>query len=214
MSLTPEPIHQAVSRKRDTIVSSLRLADATPPEYDEALHRMEDYLHGLQRRCTIERRFILQMLYRVTLPVDVGTLHQLVCSHLGNVSLTTVYTTLDLLVQLGLARRLDLVDHAMAFFERTLGLEPHGYIVCTHCGSITLLRQPQLLHDLQPQLPRAFVASDYTLVIHGMCAKCRRAQSRSRRKGETDTTSDTVAEPRAQRTNTTRKRKKTTQQKN
>lgn len=167
-------IHEAVNRKRDTIVRQAQPGQLSQ-EYDEALHRMEAYLHGQHKRCTVERSFVLQALYQLSVPVDVETLHAQVCDRFGNVSLTTVYNTLDLLVELRLARRLELVARGMSFFEKTLGQEPHGYVVCEQCGSIKVLRKPGLLESFMPQLPRGFTPDGYTLLIHGLCAKCQRA---------------------------------------
>lgn len=168
-----EGVHAGVNRKRDLIVGNLKRVPLAA-EYDEALQTMEDYLRSHAKRCTIERRFVLQTLYQLVQPVDIGTLHAMICADAGNVSLTTVYSTLDLLVQLHLARRFELVSHGMAFFERTLGTEPHGYVVCSQCGAISVLRQPALLATLQPQLPRGFAPDDYTLIVRGLCSKCQR----------------------------------------
>lgn len=176
-----EGVYETVNRKRDVILSNLQRVPL-PPEYQTAVASMEDYLHSQHKRCTIERRFVLEMLYQLTQPVDIGTLHQLICGEQGNVALTTVYSTLELLVQLHLARRVELVSHGMTFFERTLGVEPHGYVVCDQCGAISILKQPTLLHDLQPQMPRGFVPDDYSLIIHGLCSKChRRSKPRARK---------------------------------
>lgn len=174
-----EGIYETVNRKRDEIVRNLRQGEL-PPEYAEAESIMEGHLHSVKKRCTVERRFVLQMLYRLAQPIDIGTLHELICDEYGNVALATVYTTLELLVQLQLAHRLELVSHGMAFFERTLGVEPHGYAVCNQCGAISILRAPQLLDGLQKQLPRSFAPADYTLIVHGLCSKCQRRRRRAK----------------------------------
>ena len=178
----PEGVYEAVARKRDNIVGNLTRVPLAA-EYEEALARMENHLRTHGKRCTIERRFVLQTLYQLTQPIDIGTLHDLICNECGNVSLTTVYSTLELLEQLHLARRLDLISHGMAFFERTLGLEPHVYVVCGQCGMLTTLPQPDLQAMLQPKMPRGFAASGYTLVVRGTCSKCSR-KGRPRRKKE------------------------------
>ena len=175
-----ESIHETVNRKRDNIISSLKRV-SLPAEYDEALDRLQQHLRSSHKRFTIERGFVLRMLYQLAQPVDIGTLHQLVCQELGNVALTTVYSTLELLVQLQLAQRLELVSHGMTFFERTLGVEPHGYVACSQCGSISMLRQPQILQSLQSQLPRGFMSNGYTLIVHGLCSKCQRKVKQRKR---------------------------------
>ena len=173
----PERVAEAVNRKRDQITKNLH-PDALAPEYDKALQIMEDYLRSQKKRCTVERRFVLQALYQLSSPVDIATLHDIVCADEGNVSLTTIYNTLDLLVELKLANRLELVSRGMTFFERTLGQEPHGFVICEKCGSIKVLRKLQVLQKFESQLPKGFLPEAYTLQIHGLCAKCQRAVSK------------------------------------
>jgi Fur family ferric uptake transcriptional regulator len=177
----PERVSEAVNRKRDQITKNLH-TDAVPPEYDEALQIMEDYLRSQNKRCTVERRFILQALYQLSSPVDIYTLHKIVCADEGSVALTTVYNTLDLLVQLKLANRLELVSRGMTFFERTLGQEPHGFVICEQCGTIKVLRKLQVLQKFETQLPKGFLPEAYTLQIHGLCAKCQRANAKKKNK--------------------------------
>lgn len=176
-----EGIYEAVNRKRDHIIKNARIGDV-PLEYEVALVRMEDYLRVQKKRCTIERRYVLEMLYRHDWPIDINLLHERVCQSLGNVALTTVYNTLELLVQLRLARRIELVSHGMTFFERSLGLEPHGFVVCNECGSLKHLRLSSMLPALQIQLPTGFEPQDYMLQIHGVCESCQRALLRKKRK--------------------------------
>ena len=173
----PERVAEAVNRKRDQITKNLR-TDTVAPEYDEALRIMEDHLCSQKKRCTVERRFILKTLYQLNSPVDIYTLHKIVCADEGTVALTTVYNTLDLLVELKLANRLELVSRGMTFFERTLGQEPHGFVICEKCGSIKVLRKLQVLQKFESQLPKGFLPEAYTLQIHGLCAKCQRSVSK------------------------------------
>ncbi len=177
----PETVAETVNRKRDEITKNLR-PDEVAPEYEEARRIMEDYLRSQDKRCTIERRFVLQVLYQLNSPVDISTLHKLVCQDEGNVSLTTVYNTLNLLEQLKLAKRLELVSRGMTFFEKTLGQEPHGFVICEQCGSIKALRKLQVLNIFESQLPKGFLAEDFTLQIHGLCAKCQRQNAKRKNK--------------------------------
>ena len=180
-----ETIHESVNRRRDNIIRNARVGEPAP-ESAEAIERMEAHLRQQGKRCTVERRFVLEMLYAYDQPVDVGTLHRQVCEQQGNVSLTTVYTTLQLLEELHLARRIDLVSHGMTFFERALGLEPRGYVVCNECGALKPIRRPGLLESCSPMLPKGFQPDGYTFLIHGLCAKCQKPK-RTRKKQEPKT---------------------------
>lgn len=182
-----EGIYEAVSRKRENVLKNARVGEIAP-EYEVALEQMESYLRSQKKRCTIERRYVLEVLYRLDWPIDTALLHDYVCEMQGNVALTTIYNTLELLEQLHLVRRIELVNHGMTFFERSLGLEPHGFVICNECGSLRHLRLSSLMPALQTQLPTGFEPQDFTLQIHGLCAKCQRATLRKKKKHPKTTT--------------------------
>ena len=162
-------VFDSANLKRDHIVNSTRqdsqipeiVPEGAPDEknrqpagYAEALKRYESYMALHSKRHTPERSFILRQIYEQKVPVDIQTLHAMVCKHEGQVALTTIYNNLALLIEARLVRRLDLVGGAMAFFEKTLGVEPHGYMVCQRCGKIRTLQVEKLQDVIVPQLPK------------------------------------------------------------
>lgn len=179
-------VYDSANLKRDHIVHSTRqeslipeiVVEGQPDEepmpagYPEALARYETYMEEHSKRRTPERLFILRTIYEQKVPVDIQTLHTLVCKGKGQVALTTIYNNLALLIEARLVRRLDLVGGAMAFFEKTLGVEPHGYMVCQRCGKIRTLQVDKLLDVVVSQLPKGFQISDVNLQVNGYCKKC------------------------------------------
>jgi Fe2+ or Zn2+ uptake regulation protein len=89
---------------------------------------------------------------------------------LPGTSLPTVYATLELLEDLGLARRFHTGSGAVLFDSR---VEPHAHTVCTRCGATTDLDGP-------PAPPQALARARETgfrpdhaqLVIWGLCERC------------------------------------------
>ncbi len=85
------------------------------------------------------------------------------------VSLPTVYAALELLADLGLAKRLQ-AGRAVRFDPRT---QPHHHFVCTVCGAVTDLDADV---DLGPALERAQAlgaqASGAEVIVRGLCADC------------------------------------------
>lgn len=180
-------VFDSANLKRDHIVNSTRqdsqipeiVPEGAPDEknrqpagYAEALKRYESYMALHSKRHTPERSFILRQIYEQKVPVDIQTLHAMVCKHEGQVALTTIYNNLALLIEARLVRRLDLVGGAMAFFEKTLGVEPHGYMVCQRCGKIKTLRLETLYEAVTSQLPKAFQIADVNLQVNGLCKRC------------------------------------------
>ncbi len=85
------------------------------------------------------------------------------------VGLVTVYRTLGLLTELGIARRLDFGDGA----RYELAEDHHHHLVCESCGDVSEFEQCPLdpvrlaLEDYE------FEVRSHSLEVYGRCAGCR-----------------------------------------
>ncbi len=180
-SITQEGVHEAANRKRDNIIRQAgsgrkgKCKDELQMYCTKAQELFAAYLTSHAKKHTPERFFVLRKVYESAGPIDIQTLHARICEDEGMVSLTTVYNNLALLVDARLVRKLDLVGGKMAFFERTLGQLPHGFVICDKCGDIRVIDQPNLE---QYHLPRGFKTSDVTFHIHGLCSKCLKLENK------------------------------------
>lgn len=182
-------VYDSAAQKREQILSSARDASLIPEAsgqtkngqtglpagYAEACKRYQAYIAAHGKRLTPERAFVLKKIYEQKVPVDIQTLYKIVCEEEGQVALSTIYNNLALLIDAQLVRRLDLVNGAMAFFEKTIGVEPHGYIICQHCGKIKTLQTSRLKDILSDQLPKSYLITDFNLQVNGLCKKCQTA---------------------------------------
>lgn len=170
-------VYETANKKRDNIIRNVRkgtkggVTEELSEVYDEAVAQFGEFLSQHGKKRTPERFFILKKIYECQTPVDIQTLFKMVCQEEGLVSLTTIYNNLSLLIDAGLVRKLDLVGGKMAFFEKTLGQEPHGYIICDNCGSISLFKESEFF-DIHSLMPRGFRMHDITFHVHGICHKC------------------------------------------
>jgi Fe2+ or Zn2+ uptake regulation protein len=123
------------------------------------------------QRVTSQRLVILRELRRHGGHATAEDIHRAVRDDLPGTSTPTVYATLDLLVELGLARKLDLGLGAALYDART---EAHQHAVCRRCGRIEdldLELDPRtLLRDAGA--PSGFEPRATELVISGLCAEC------------------------------------------
>ncbi len=89
---------------------------------------------------------------------------------LPGTSLPTVYSTLELLEELGLVRRVGTGNGAVVFDSR---VEPHAHTVCRRCGAMADLEGAAAPEDA---LARAgatgFVPDHAQLVVWGLCSAC------------------------------------------
>ncbi len=85
---------------------------------------------------------------------------------------TTVYRTLDLLVEQGLARKLQL-GHVNAYEAVQDGSESHQHLVCDRCGGTFDVSAPEV-PEWVDQAARliSFAVDRVDLVGHGSCAHC------------------------------------------
>jgi Fe2+ or Zn2+ uptake regulation protein len=127
-------------------------------------------LHARGQRVTSQRLVILRELRRYGRHATAEEIQRAVRDDLPGMSTPTVYATLDLLVELGLARKLDVGVGTSLYDARA---EPHQHAVCRSCGRIedvdVELDEPGLL---RAATTTGFRPDAAELVISGLCADC------------------------------------------
>lgn len=126
-------------------------------------------LRGRGMRVTPQRVVVHRALEELDRHVTADELLQAVSAQLPNVSLPTIYATLELLEELGMVRRVQRAGTTL-FDPRT---DPHHHLVCGVCGSV---------EDLDAELDgaalrraagrRAFRPERVEALVHGRCAAC------------------------------------------
>jgi Fe2+ or Zn2+ uptake regulation protein len=129
-----------------------------------------ELLHSRGQRATPQRYAILRELRRRQHHATADEISQAVRAQLPGTSTPTVYATLDLLVELGLARRID-TGLGAALYDG--GTEPHQHMVCRRCGRVEDLDGGL---DTERVLSAAgctgFCPEGAELVISGLCSAC------------------------------------------
>jgi Fur family ferric uptake transcriptional regulator/Fur family peroxide stress response transcriptional regulator len=127
-------------------------------------------LHSRGQRSTPQRQVILRELRRLGRHATVDEIGTAVRDELPGTSIPTVYATLELLVGLGLARRIDTGLGAALYDGRT---DPHQHLVCRRCGRVDDLDVEIESAPLMRAADRAgFQPEGAELVISGLCADC------------------------------------------
>jgi len=126
-------------------------------------------LHARGQRVTPQRLVILRELRRRGQHATAEEIHRAVHDELPGTSIPTVYATLELLVELGLVRRID--TGSAAFYDA--GVEPHQHAVCRRCGRVQdvdgRLKAGALLRAADEA---GFHSEAAELIISGLCAEC------------------------------------------
>jgi Fur family transcriptional regulator, ferric uptake regulator len=97
-----------------------------------------------------------------------------------NLSLTTVYRNLALLVQAGIIRRASIQEDTGTggvWYEHIWDHEHHDHLVCAHCGKRIEFSYPAI-EVLQEAVAReyGFILESHHLELIGLCPDCRKKQ--------------------------------------
>ena len=137
---------------------------------------------GLKR--TAQRDLILDVFLRTEEHLSSEDLYRLVQQEDPSIGQTTVYRTLKLLTEAGLAREVRFGD-GRTRYEHNYKHQHHDHMICTECGKLIEFFSAELeaIQDAMAAKYR-FEPTNHSLRIFGICVDCRR-QSRERKKQET-----------------------------
>lgn len=123
-------------------------------------------------RITPQREMIVQALAHSSNHMTAEEIFAEVQTRTQAVNLATVYRTLDMLVDQGLATRVDLGEGQI--FYAVVGHGPHIHLVCRACGYI-IDADPQLLSSIEEQfqVEHNFQPDLNHISIFGLCSHCR-----------------------------------------
>jgi Fe2+ or Zn2+ uptake regulation protein len=147
------------------------MTDTESPTTDDLVSA----LRARGQRVTSQRLAILRELRRDGGHVTAHAVYESVRAELPGTSSPTVYAVLELLSELGLARKLDLGLGSALYDAR---VEPHGHTVCRRCGAVA-----DLDRGFDPSAAVAaarasgFAPDHVELVVAGLCATCADAHS-------------------------------------
>lgn len=140
------------------------------------VRKFSDYLdaHGMRR--TTERYAILRRVMGINGHFTIEELQQMIDSEGFRVSRSTVYNTVELLMDARLLRR-HVFEGMQAQYERiTL---PHTHLICTTCGKVKEVRDPNFAAFMNARRFNAFNADHYCLYVYGTCSTCARKAKRA-----------------------------------
>jgi Fur family ferric uptake transcriptional regulator len=91
-----------------------------------------------------------------------------------SIGYATVYRTLKLFAEAGIAREIQFGD-GQTRYEHVREGEHHDHLVCTRCGSIEEFEN-ETIEQLQAEVAtsRGFLIERHRLELYGLCGKCRK----------------------------------------
>jgi Fur family ferric uptake transcriptional regulator len=130
-----------------------------------------DTLRSRGFRITPQREMIIEAIAHQGEHINADEVFALVHERTHAVNIATVYRTLDLLVEQGLASRIDLGEGRVIYASHQHG--PHIHLVCRRCGQV-LDADPELLLPFNQQLQETYqFAPDLQHIsVLGLCSDC------------------------------------------
>ena len=145
-------------------------------EAQQILHR---HLKRVGLKHTAQRDTILRTFLETREHLSTNELHRLVHEKDARIGFTTVYRTLKLLAECGLASEVAFHD-GIARYEHQYNRRSHHHMVCTECGSSVEFFSPEVDH-LEQEIGRKYQyqTTRHTFQIYGVCEDCRKKNGRA-----------------------------------
>lgn len=122
-------------------------------------------------RITPQRELIIEAIAHSGHHINADEVFARIKGHSHSVNIATVYRTLDLLVEQGLASCIDLGEGRVIYATNQHG--PHIHLVCRQCGQVIDADQEMLSSiDRQLQTEYHFLPDLQHISMVGLCAGC------------------------------------------
>ena len=130
---------------------------------------------------TIPRKAILEVLSNSEDPLSAEDIYISVHGMYPAIGLTTVYRTLDLLVQTGVVYKFDFGDGRARYelMDHFSTKAHHHHLICTSCKTIIdyddfVHEELDLIHKTEDALSKrhSFQIKGHTMQFYGLCDKC------------------------------------------
>jgi Fur family ferric uptake transcriptional regulator len=160
-------IEKRIDDRRPISRASLREAEAI-------FHR---HLRSVGLKRTAQRDTILRTFLAAREHLSTDQLYRRVRGQDSGIGFTTVYRTLKLLAQCGLASEVAFAD-GVARYEHQYNRRSHHHMVCTECGGAVEFFSPEI-GRIEQEIGRKYryVPTRHSFQIYGVCEQCRKRGS-------------------------------------
>ena len=131
-----------------------------------------EHIRKLGLRRTGQRDLIMETFLSTEEHLTIEDLHRLVSEVDDTVGHTTVYRTLKLLTEAGLAREVRFGDNK-TYFEHHYNHDHHDHMICTECGKVIEFFSPEI-EEMQDKIAGTFGfrPTHHSLRLWGLCSQC------------------------------------------
>jgi len=148
-------------------------------DYESEKQVFSEHIQKTGLRHTAQRDLILEIFLRTEEHLSSEDLYWLVHKEDSSVGHTTVYRTLKLLTDAGLAREVRFGD-GKTYYEHHYNHEHHDHMICTECGKVIEFFSPAI-EKLQDKMAGSFGfrPTHHSLRLWGVCSDCQQSKVES-----------------------------------
>jgi Fur family ferric uptake transcriptional regulator len=142
--------------------------------HKKAAQQLIEYMSGQGLRCTNQRDNILSVFVEAGRHLSAEELYARVKKVHPGIGYATVYRTLKLLAEAGLAQERRFAD-GFTRYEHTSPDAHHDHLICTKCGEIIEFENERI-EALQRDVARQkrFKVQSHRLELYGLCTGCQK----------------------------------------
>ena len=147
------------------------------PDLEQFRKTLQSYMETKGLRSTDQRRLILETFFRAPNHVSIEELLAHVRAEDPKVGYATVYRTLKLMAESGIAYEREFGD-GLTRYELADGQAHHDHLICDQCGRITEFEEPEI-ERLQDKIAASygFQLRSHKPELYGICPICRAADA-------------------------------------
>jgi Fur family ferric uptake transcriptional regulator len=147
--------------------------DRPPGELDHFRSILNSYMAKKGLRSTDQRKLIVETFFRADNHVSIEELLAHVRAQDPRVGYATVYRTLKLLTECGVANERRFGD-GLTRYELADDATHHDHLICIECGDITEFEEPRI-EELQEKVAKkyGFSLRSHKHELYGLCPRCR-----------------------------------------
>ncbi|MCP4581364.1 MAG: transcriptional repressor [candidate division Zixibacteria bacterium] len=133
---------------------------------------LDEHLKANNLKKTDQRFGILDIFLRTAGHISAYELHTLIRKQYPNIGFSTVYRTLKLFTECGLANEVNFGD-GRARFEKSFRRVNHGHLICSKCGK-TKEFTSAAVDKVQKQIvgEHKYKPQGFRFEIYGLCNRC------------------------------------------
>ncbi|RQW82266.1 MAG: transcriptional repressor [Geobacter sp.] len=136
--------------------------------------QFQDFIAEKGLKSTRQRDLVLECFLSSDCHLSTEDLYMKVRAKNPSIGFATVYRTLKLFAEAGIAREIHFGD-GQSRYEHVAEGEHHDHLICTRCGAVQEF-QNEAIEELQQEVAEqfAFQVETHKLELYGICSKCRK----------------------------------------